>query len=56
MLCGDTSVAAPDFRTHIFMLKKADPSTGKTGFNDQLEVSLLSLGFNVVLHSHIFSS
>jgi netrin-G3 ligand len=38
MLCGNTSVAAPDLRTHVFMLSSKDPDTRKTGFERQLQI------------------
>ena len=38
MLCGDTSIAAPNLRTQVFMLSSEDPETGKTGFEKQLQV------------------
>ena len=43
MLCGDTSVEAPNLRTHVSILKKVDSATEKTGFEKQLQVCLLSL-------------
>ena len=51
MLCGDTSVTAPDLRKRICQLDASDPETGKTGFQKHLEVisNLLSSRFSDVI-------
>ena len=42
-MCGDTSIAAPvkDAKDKVAELAKADPKTGKTGFEMQFEVTII---------------
>ena len=42
-MCGDTSIAAPvkDAKDKVAELAKADPKTGKTGFEIQFEVTII---------------
>lgn len=45
LMCGDTSIAAPvkDAKDKVAELAKADPKTGKTGFETQFEVTIYTL-------------
>jgi protein tyrosine phosphatase len=38
LLCGDTSVSAPNLRMHIRQMSKTDPLTDQTGFDKQLQL------------------
>ena len=48
LMCGDTSIAAPvkDAKDKVSELAKVNPRTGRTGFETQFEVNILTLASN----------
>ncbi len=38
IMCGDTSIAAPELKKVILSLQEVDTTTGKTGIQQQFEV------------------